>query len=122
MSSECSLFTVLQSDPHSPLFSTLFLLPKDQTLKRVTKHPRSRLVLLNTSHPDEQILSPHDLVSSQGSHKRLRLLSNQTTLQCRNSRAGFASGRRTAPHAHQRPGSWGMEGGTRTSLLRGSVM
>src|SRR6266478_9543210 len=55
MSSECSWFIVLQSNPHSPLFSTLFLLPKDQTLKRATKHPRSRLVLLNTSHPDKRL-------------------------------------------------------------------
>ncbi len=50
MSSECSFFAELQSDPHSPLSSILFLLPKDQTLKRVTKHPRSHLALLDTSH------------------------------------------------------------------------
>src|SRR6266403_4363168 len=49
------MFTVLQSDPHSPLFSTLSLLPKDQTLKRATKHPRSRLVLPNTSHSDKRL-------------------------------------------------------------------
>src|SRR6266403_1297806 len=54
MSPECSSFVVLQSDPHSPLFSTLYLLPKDQTLKRATKQPRSHLVLPNTSHPDKR--------------------------------------------------------------------
>ncbi len=40
MSLECSSFIVLQSDPHSPLFSTLYLLPKDQTLKQVIKQLR----------------------------------------------------------------------------------
>src|SRR6266446_2634869 len=55
MSSECSSFVVPQSDPHSPLFSILSFLPKDQTLKRVTKHARSRLVLPNTSHPDRRL-------------------------------------------------------------------
>ncbi len=82
MSSECSWFIVLQSDPHSPLSSTLYLLPKDQTLKRVIKHPRSYLALPNTSHPrnNDQTLSPHDLVSSRGSHKRLQTLVSQTTL------------------------------------------
>src|SRR6266478_9939817 len=49
MSLECSSFVVLQSDPHSPLFSILYLLPKDQTLKQVIKQPRNRLALLNTS-------------------------------------------------------------------------
>src|SRR6266478_2420501 len=54
MSLECSWFIVLQSDPHSPLFSILYLLPKDQTLKRVIKQLRSHLALLNTSHKDKQ--------------------------------------------------------------------
>src|SRR6266446_8619903 len=54
MSLECSFFVVLQSDPHSPLSSILYLLPKDQTLKRVIKQPRNRLALLNTSHPDKR--------------------------------------------------------------------
>src|SRR6266446_6193183 len=75
MSPECSSFIVLQSDPHSPLSSILYLLPKDQTLKRVTKQPRSHLALPNTSHEiNDQTLSPHDLVSSRGSHKRLQTL------------------------------------------------
>ncbi len=52
MSSECSWFIVLQSDPHSPLFSILFFLPKDQTLKRTTKKPtRNRLVLVKHFSP-----------------------------------------------------------------------
>ncbi len=74
MSLECSSFVVLQSDPHSPLFSILFFLPKDQTLKRVTKHTRSRLALLNTSQTEQttKTLGPHGLVSSWGSHKRLQ--------------------------------------------------
>src|SRR6266478_8936105 len=54
MSLECSSFVVLQSNPHSPLFSILSLLPKDQTLKRVTKQSRSHLALLNTSHQTKQ--------------------------------------------------------------------
>ncbi len=45
------------------LISILSLLPKDQTLKRVTKQLRSHLTLLNTSHPDKT-LSPYDLASS----------------------------------------------------------
>src|SRR6266478_1155708 len=74
MSLECSFFIVLQSDPHSPLFSTLYLLPKDQTLKRVIKQPRSRLALPNTSHQryERPNTKSHDLVSSRGSHKRLQ--------------------------------------------------
>src|SRR6266446_8996119 len=55
MSSECSWFIVLQIDPHSPLFSMLYFLPKDQTLKRAIKQPRSRLVLPNTSHKDKRL-------------------------------------------------------------------
>src|SRR6266478_3560115 len=37
MSSECSSFIVLQSEPPSPLISILYFLPKDQTLKRAIK-------------------------------------------------------------------------------------
>src|SRR6266403_870344 len=64
MSSECSLFTVLQSELPSPLISILYFLPKDQTLKRVTRQLRNHLMLLNTSHTNRQTLSPYDLVSS----------------------------------------------------------
>ncbi len=74
MSSECSLFTVLQSEPPSPLISILYFLPKDQTLERVIRQLRSHLTLLNTSHTKQTTLSPYDLVSSlriaQAPHKR----------------------------------------------------
>src|SRR6266436_1963760 len=51
VSSECSFFIVLQSDP---LFSILSFLPKDQTLKRVIKQLRESPALLNTSHTIEE--------------------------------------------------------------------
>src|SRR6266403_1379031 len=37
MSSECSLFIVLQSEPSSLLISTLYLLLRNQTLERIAK-------------------------------------------------------------------------------------
>src|SRR6266436_6688667 len=40
----------------SPLISIIYLLPKDQTLKRVIKQLRSRLTLPNTSHPEQTTL------------------------------------------------------------------
>src|SRR6266478_274849 len=73
VSSECSFFIVLQSDP---LFSILSLLPKDQTLKRVIKQLReSPRVAEHFSHNRRTTLSPHDLSSSprvaSAPHKRL---------------------------------------------------
>src|SRR6266478_8504877 len=73
VSSECSFFIVLQSDP---LFSILSLLPKDQTLKRVIKQLReSPRVAEHFSHDHRTTLSPHDLASSprvaSAPHKRL---------------------------------------------------
>ncbi len=64
MSSECSLFIVLQSDPSSPLISILYFLPKDQTLKQVTKQRKgSPYVAEHFSH-DQTMLSSYDLASS----------------------------------------------------------
>src|SRR6266446_3769431 len=73
VSSECSFFIVLQSNP---LFSILSLLPKDQTLKRVIKQLReSPRVAEHFSHDYRTTLSLHDLASSpriaSAPHKRL---------------------------------------------------
>ncbi len=64
MSSECSLFIVLQSDLSSPLVSTLYFLPKDQTLKRVIKQRKGPPYVAEHFSHSQTTLSPHGLVSS----------------------------------------------------------
>ncbi len=58
------LFIVLQSDPPSPLTSTLYFLPKDQTLKRVIKQRKGSPYIAEHFSRSQTTLSPNDLASS----------------------------------------------------------
>src|SRR6266403_3529952 len=89
MSSECSSFVVLRIRPYSPLSSILFLLPKDQTLKRTIKVAKESPCVAEHFSPRQttETLSPYDLVSSRGSHKRL-----QTSILTRRPRSVVTEG------------------------------
>src|SRR6266404_3610012 len=101
MSSECSSFIVLQSDPRSPLFSILYFLLKDQTLKRTTRQLGSHPALLNTSHTNRQRFSPYDSASSpriaQAPQERLAIRRPCSVITLR---AGFISTSQYAEGSH----------------------